>query len=260
MGNPEEVKDLLLFDGLTDPISGEAMGLQTERLATEHGVSRTALDEIAAASHQRAHAAWERGDLAAETEPVEYRVKRNTVHLERDEGIRPDSTVESLGGLRPAFTKEGVLTAGNSSQISDGAAALVVASGDAVAKFGLKPIARILGGSWSAGEPWRFAEAPIPAAKKLLDRSGLELQDVDLFENNEAFALNSLLFQEMLGVDFDRLNVNGGAIALGHPIGCSGARIVVTLVHALRNRDKERGLATLCHGTGGATAVAVEVF
>lgn len=258
MGKPENVTDLLLFDGLTDPMSGEAMGVQTERLAAEHKISREALDEIAAASHQRAASAWESGLFESETIAVEYKERRKSLMLEQDEGIRGDSTVESLSGLKPAFSTDGVLTAGNSSQISDGAAALVLASAAAVERLGLKPIARLSSGSWSAGEPWRFAEAPLPAVKKILDRSNLSIADFDLFENNEAFAINSILFNRMLDVPYDRLNVHGGAIALGHPIGCSGARIVVTLLHALQNRDGHNGLAAICHGTGGGTAVSVE--
>ena len=258
MGNPEGLTDTLLHDGLTDPMSGEAMGSQAERLATEKGVSRQEVDEMAAASHQRAAAAWAAGHFTAEVAPIEYRERRNTLTLETDEGIRGDTTVESLGGLRPAFDKEGVLTAGNASQISDGAAALILASEDAVKAHGLKPLARYTAGSWAAGEPWRFPEAPIPAVRRLLERSGRQIGDYDLFENNEAFSLNNVLFCRELGVDHEALNVHGGAVALGHPIGCSGARIIVTLIHALASHDRQRGLAAICHGTGGGTAVAVE--
>jgi len=258
MGKPENVTDLLLHDGLTDPMSGEAMGVQTERLAAEHKISRQELDEIAAASHQRAASAWESGLFDSETVGIEYKKRRETVILEQDEGIRADTTTESLSALRPAFSKDGVLTAGNSSKISDGAAALVLASTEAVKRLGLTPIARLTGGAWSAGEPWRFPEAPVPAVKKILSRSNLSISDFDLFENNEAFAINSILFNRMLDVPYDRLNVNGGAIALGHPIGCSGARIIVTLLHALNNRGGTNGLAAICHGTGGGTAVSVE--
>lgn len=258
MGKPEEVKDLLLHDGLTDPTLGEAMGSQGERLATEKGITREQLDEVAAASHQRAAAAWASGAFDNEVIPIEYRKKRDTVMLEMDEGIRGDTTVDSLASLRPAFSRDGVLTAGNSSQISDGAAALVLASAEAVERFGLKPMARLLGSAWSAGETWRFPEAPIPAVRKVLEKTGLSIDDFDLFENNEAFAINSVLFRDMLGVSYDKLNVHGGAVALGHPIGCSGARIIGTLLHALITRDEEKGLAAICHGTGGGTALALE--
>lgn len=258
MGKPENVQDLLLHDGLTDPMSGEAMGEQTERLAAEHGITREELDEIAAASNTRAAAAWSAGAFASEVVPIEYTVRRKSVMLEKDEGFRADTTTETLAGLRAAFTKDGVLTAGNSSQISDGAAALVLASTAAVERLGLKPIARLTGSAWSAGEAWRFPEAPMPAVRKILDKLKLRVTDIDLFENNEAFAINSILFNRMLGVPYDRLNIHGGAIALGHPIGCSGARIVVTLIHALKTRDCEQGVAAICHGTGGGTALSLE--
>ena len=258
MGNPEGLTDLLLHDGLSDPMSGEAMGVQTERLAAEKGVAREQLDEVAAMSHERADAAWANGAFTSEVAPIEYRVRRDMVTLNRDEGIRPATTLASLAKLRPAFNKEGVLTAGNSSQISDGATTMVIASGDAVEKYGLKPMARVLASSWSAGAPWRFPEAPIPAVNKVLNKLSLTVDDFDLFENNEAFSINSVLFRDMLGVSYDMLYVNGGAIALGHPIGCSGARILGTLAHALVNRDLERGMAAICHGTGGGTAIAIE--
>lgn len=258
MGAPEEVKDLLLYDGLTDPTTGEAMGSQTERLAADVGVSRAEMDEVAWQSHMRALTATNEGRFADEIVPMSLQVKRDTIEFSADEGIRADTTMESLGALRPAFDKNGVLTAGNSSQISDGAAAIVIASGDAVARLGLKPLAKVLGGTWSAGPTWRFPEAPIPAVKKLMEKTGRSLDDFQLFENNEAFAINSILFHRMLGVSLDALNVHGGAISLGHPIGCSGSRIIVTLTHALKSHDKEAGVAAICHGTGGGTAVAIE--
>ncbi len=258
-GPKESLTDLLFRDGLSDPRSGEAMGEQTERLIAEEGVTREALDLIAAASHERAAAATSTCDFANEIVPIDYRERRQTKQLERDEGIRPDTTIEGLAKLRTVFRKDGTLTAGNSSQISDGAAAILVASKDAVEAHGLTPLARILGGAWAAGEPWRFPEAHIPAVHKLLRKTGLAIEDFDLFENNEAFALNSILFHRKLGVSYDALNVHGGAIALGHPIGCSGARIIVTLLHALRQHDGQRGLAAICHGTGGGTTMAVEL-
>lgn len=251
--------DVMYRDGLSDPTSGEAMGDQTERLIADKGISRDDLDSIAAMSQQRAHEATQNGAFDDEITPLEYRDRRETRHLTADEGIRADTTQESLARLRPAFNPQGTLTAGNASQISDGAAALLVASQAAVEKHGLTPMATFNGGSWAAGEPWRFAEAPLPAIRRLLDRSGQSLDDFDLFENNEAFAVNSVLFHRELGVDYDRLNVHGGAIALGHPIGCSGARIVVTLLHALKRRGGAHGLASICHGTGGGTAVSVSL-
>lgn len=258
LGNPEQLVDLLLYDGLTDPTTDEAMGSQSERLAAEHGIDRRELDEIAVASHRRAAEATEQGAFADEIVPVEVRAKGGTQAVEVDEGVRPDSTVEALSNLRPAFQKEGVLTAGNSSQISDGAAVLLVASEAAVERYGLKPLARITASAWAAGETWRFPEAPVPAVRRVLEKLGRSIEDFDLVENNEAFALSSALFHRMLDVPFEKMNVHGGAIALGHPIGASGARILTTLVHALLRRDLQTGLAAICHGTGGGTAIAVE--
>ncbi len=258
-GNPEGLVDILERDGLSDPFSGDAMGSQTEQLAAEVGVAREELDQVAAESHRRAAAAAASGKFADEILPIEYRERRETKTLTGDEGVRPDATAESLAKLRPAFARDGVLTAGNSSQISDGAAAILLASKDALEEHGLAPIARLLAGSWAAGAPYRFPEAPVPAVKRLLDKLGASIGDFDLFENNEAFALNNLLFHRMLDVPMDKLNVHGGAVALGHPIGASGARIMVTLIHALRQHDHARGVAAICHGTGGGTAVAVEL-
>lgn len=259
LGAPENLEDILLRDGLSDPISGEAMGEQAERLALDYGVSREEVDEAAYLSHTRALKATRSGRFFREIAPVEVPGKRGAERVEKDEGIRLETTLEALSALRPVFRKDGLLTAGNSSQISDGAAALLLASEDAVRAHGLKPIARILGGSWAAGEAWRFPEAPVPAARRLLDRLGMGVGDFDLFENNEAFALNNVLFHRLLGVSYERLNVYGGAVAIGHPIGASGARILVTLLNALESEGKARGLAAICHGTGGSTAVAVEL-
>ena len=258
LGAPEQLTDILLQDGLTDGATGEGMGEQTERLAATHGFSRQELDEVAFSSQQRAAAATERGSFKNEIAPIEVKMKKGTQLLDRDEGIRPDTTLEKLAQLRPAFKPDGVITAGNCSQLSDGAAALILASQSAVERYGLKPIAKVLGGAWEGGETWRFPECPIYAAKKLLAKLKMNISDFDLFENNEAFAVSNLLFTRMLEVSGDKLNVNGGSIALGHPIGASGARIVVTLLNALQEHDKTLGLAALCHGTGGGTALAVE--
>lgn len=258
MGAPEQLMDILLYDGLTDSTTGDGMGDETERLAAEHGFSRQALDEVAFYSQKRAAEATEKGLFKNEISPIEVSSRKGTQVIDTDEGIRAETTLESLAKLRPAFQKDGVLTAGNSSQISDGAAAIVLASEAAVQKYGLKPLAKVLGGAWAGGESWRFPEVPIFATQKLLGRLKMSVNDFDLFENNEAFAVSTLLFDKMLGVSQDKLNVNGGAIALGHPIGASGSRIVVTLLNALEQHDKSLGLAALCHGTGGGTAFAIE--
>lgn len=259
MGAPEQLMDVLLSDGLTDSTNGEGMGEETERLAADQGVTRAELDEVAYLSHSRAAQATEQGLSLKEIAPIEVKKKKGVEVLDKDEGIRPDTTMESLAGLRPAFKKDGVLTAGNASQISDGAAALLLASRQAVETHGLKPIAKVLGWAVSAGEPWRFVEAPIPAIRKLLTKLAMSVDDFDLFENNEAFALNNVLFRRELEVPYEKINVFGGAIALGHPIGCSGARIIVTLLNALQEKGGKRGMASLCHGTGGGTVVAVEL-
>ncbi|MFQ4141041.1 acetyl-CoA acetyltransferase PhaA [Chlorogloeopsis sp. ULAP02] len=258
LGAPEQLTDILLRDGLSDGTTGEGMGEQTERVAQNHGFTRKDLDEIALNSHQRAAAATEKGILKQEIVPIEVSTKKGTTIIDTDEGIRADTSLEALAKLRPAFNKDGVLTAGNSSQISDGAAALILASQSAVDKYGLKPIAKVIGSSWQGGETWRFVEIPVLAVKKLLEKLNLKISDFDLFENNEAFAVNSLLFHRILGIPLEKLNVHGGAIALGHPIGASGARILVTLLNALEHNDGQLGLAAICHGTGGGTAIAIE--
>lgn len=252
----EAVIDLLHKDGLSDPVSGEAMGVQAERLAQDVQISRQELDEIAAESHARAHSAALRGRFKTEITPI---LTKKGI-LEQDEGIRPETTVETLSKLRPVFAEDGVLTAGNSSQISDGSAAILLASGEFVRDHNVQPLARMLGYAWIAGTWERFVEAPIAASLQALQNAGVQVSDIDLYENNEAFALSTSLFVRELGIDSERLNVNGGAIALGHPIGCSGARIVVTLLHALKAREKSLGVAALCHGTGGGTALALEML
>ena len=257
--NAEQVTDILLADGLTDPMTGELMGEETERLVAEYGISRQELDEVAYLSNLRAAAATDNGKFSHEIAPIEITERRKTILFDKDEGMRADTTMDSLAGLRPAFGKEGKLTAGNSSQISDGAAALILASKAAVEKHGLKPIAKFLGGSWAAVEPWRFVEGPIPAIQKLTKKIGRHVDDFELIENNEAFSLNNVLLRRALEIPYEKVNIYGGAIALGHPIGASGARVIVTLLNALRQEGKQLGLASLCHGTGGGTAVAVEL-
>jgi acetyl-CoA C-acetyltransferase len=255
----DPLTDVILRDGLSDPMSGELMGEQTERLIAACDVTRSELDEVAYLSHQRAAMASERGWFAAELAPLAVTVGKRSVALARDEGIRSETTPEILASLAPVFRPDGALTAGNSSQMSDGAAALVLAGEAFVRQRQLRPLARILGSAWAGREPWRFVETPIFAIAALLKKLKLSIHDFDLVENNEAFALNNVLLSRAYELPYDRLNVHGGAIALGHPIGASGARILATLVHALRQHGKRRGLATLCHGTGGATAVAVEI-
>ena len=258
MGASEQLTDILLRDGLMDATTDEGMGNQTERVAETYGFTRKDVDEIAWNSHQRAAAATAQGVFKREIAPISVTIKEQVKCVDNDEGIRPDTTLEALSKLHPAFKKDGILTAGNSSQITDGAAALILASQSAIEEHGLKPLAKVLGGVWQVGETWRFVELPVAAAKKLLGKLNITASDIDLFENNEAFAVSSLLFHQQLEIPLDKLNIHGGSIALGHPIGASGARLVVTLLNALNERSMSRGMAALCHGTGGGTAIAIE--
>ncbi len=258
MNAPEQIIDLLVHDALSDPTTSEKMGEQAERLAEAYQVTREELDEVALYSQERATSATQQGLLHKEIVPVEVKGPKGVQLIEKDEGIRPDTTKERLAKLKPAFKPDGVLTAGNSSQISDGAAALVLASARAVEEQGLQPIARIIRGACAGGETWRYPEIPIHAVRKLLDKLNMKITDFDLFENNEAFALSNVLFNRLLDVPHDKLNVYGGAIALGHPVGASGARIIVTLLNALQEKNGQLGMAAICHGTGGGTALAIE--
>lgn len=255
-GRNVEFIDTMLFDGLTDPFNFKLMGQEADMVAKERDISRRELDEVAYESHKRAAAAWEKGLFTHEVTPVRLPNGR----LERDEGFRPDTTLEKLSALKPAFTEGGLHTAGNSSQISDGATALVLMSERAVKERGVDPIARILGHTWVGIESWRFTEAPIHAVRKLLSKLNMRLSDFDYFENNEAFAVNNVLFHKFLGVPYEQLNVFGGAIALGHPIGASGARIITTLINVLSRMKGSRGIASICHGTGGSTAIGIELL
>ncbi len=258
LNRTEPVLDMLQYDGLTDPTSGEAMGSQADRLAAEYGVTRDDVDAVAAESQRRAAESTESGAFKMEITPVTVKTRKGMQTVDADEGIRPGTTMETLGKLRPAFREDGVFTAGNSSQISDGAAALVLAGEEAVKKYNLTPQAVILGGNWYAGEPWRFPEAPIPATRKLLSKLDMDLSAFDFFETNEAFALNNVLYHRVLEIPQDRINALGGAVAIGHPIGASGARILVTLMNVLSQNSCRRGIASICHGMGGAAAIAIE--
>lgn len=254
MGSPESLVDLMVQDGLSDPMTGESMGIQTERVAAKYSLSRENLDEVALWSHQRAVNATQAGKFEAEIAPIEVKSKLVT----QDEGIRPDTTLETLARLRPVFDANGVLTAGNSSQISDGAAALILASSEAIERYGLTAIAKISGASWASGAPWQFSQMPIEAIQKLLTKLEKTVAEIDLFENNEAFAVSNVMLHQTLKIPYEKLNIYGGAIALGHPIGASGDRILVTLINALKQQNQTSGIASICHGTGGATAIAVD--
>jgi len=258
LGNGEIV-DSTIHDGLWCSTCDVHMGIHAERVAAKHDVSREAQDEFAVRSHQRAIAAQEAGRFAEEIVPVTVPGKKGDTVIEADEAPRSDTTLEALARLNPAFQPEGgTVTAGNSPGITDGAAALVLASSEAVERDGLTPIARITGYAQADVAPEWLFEAPIQGVRRLIERVGGSVADFDLIEINEAFAAQVLADGNELGFDWDRVNVNGGAIALGHPIGASGARVLTTLLYELRRRGGGKGLATLCLGGGGAVAMAVE--
>lgn len=253
-----QLSDVILRDGLICAEHGYHMGITAENVAKEYGISREMQDELALQSQRKAVAAIESGAFQAEIVPVSVSSRKKTVIFERDEFPKADSTAEGLAALRPAFDKAGTVTAGNASGINDGAAALVIMEESAALAAGLKPLAQIK--AWASGgvAPAMMGMGPVPATQKALQLSGLQLSDIDLIEANEAFAAQFLAVGKTLGFDPQKVNVNGGAIALGHPIGASGARILVTLLHALQARDKTLGLATLCIGGGQGIAMIVE--
>ena len=254
--------DALIQDGLWCPFENCAMGDSADYIAAKCDVSRADQDRFAAQSHKRAAAAWERGDFADEVMPVTIPAsggRKSAVLVTRDEGIRPESTPESLAKLRPAFKADGgTVTAGNASQLSDGAAAVVVASGAAVQRLGAKPLARVVAYATSGVAPKDIFIAPVSAVRMVLEKAKLTLADIGLFELNEAFAAQMLACGKGLDLDEAKVNVNGGAIALGHPIGASGARVLTTLLYAMRRRGVRYGLASLCLGGGNAVAMVVE--
>jgi acetyl-CoA C-acetyltransferase len=254
--------DALQHDGLWCSFECWGMGDAAEHIAAKHGVSRGDQDRFSARSHQRAAAAWERGDFAAEVVPVTLaspgRKPGGEKVVSKDEGIRPDTTAEGLAKLRPSFKPDGTVTAGNASQLSDGAAAVVVASSRAVDGIGTKPLARVVAYSTSGVHPKEMFIAPVGAVRQVLEKAQLSQNDIDLWELNEAFAAQMLACGGELGLDEAKVNVNGGAVALGHPIGASGARVLTTLVYALQKRGGRFGLASLCLGGGNAVAMIVE--
>ena len=255
-----QILDSMISDGLWDPYKNIHMGNCAEMCAEKYAFTREAQDAFALESYQRARRANESGDFNAEFAPVTVEGKKGATVVDRDEEpfATPMEKLEKMGSLKPAFQKEGTVTAANASKINDGACALVLA-GEKAAQAA-KPIGRLLAQASFAQEPEWFTTAPIAAAKKAAERAGVPLASIDLFEVNEAFAVVAMAFVKDLDLDPNKVNVNGGAVALGHPIGASGARIVTTLVHALRARKKKYGLASICIGGGEATAVVVEAL
>jgi len=254
-----EVKDSMQWDGLWDPYNNVAMGQCGETCAREYGFSRDQQDDYAVKSYERARKAVESGHFSQEIVPVEVTSRNGSVTVEVDE--EPFSVdLERLRTLRPAFDKNGTVTAGNASSINDGAALLAVTDLATAKQRGLKPIARILAQASHAQDPMWFTTAPIGSIKKVLDKAKLTIKDIDLFEINEAFSVVTMAAMRDLELDHDRVNPHGGAVALGHPIGASGARVIVTLLNALRASNKQLGLASLCIGGGEASALIVEMM
>ena len=247
-----------LWESLLDPYCGCTMAGTAENCAAKYGISREAQDAFALRSQQLAHRAWSDGRLAEEVTPVELKSRKGTTVVALDDHLRPDTTMEVLAKLPPAFAKDGTVTAGNASGIVDGGAALVLASKQAVDQRGLKPIGRLAGWAVTGVEPKLMGMGPAPATRALLAHAGLTLDAIDLIEVNEAFAGQYLSVEKELELDRDKVNVNGGAIALGHPLGMTGTRLILTLLLELRRRGKARGLATACIGGGQGIAALVE--
>lgn len=250
--------DGMVRDGLWDVFNDFHMGNTGEIVAERHNITRDEADQFSLGSHKKAINAINTGAFKDEIVPVELQSRKGTTAFSVDEGPREDASLEALAKLKPVFRNDGILTAGNSSSINDGASALVVASNAAAEEKGMEPMARIIDYITTGTKPELIMEAPIDAAKKLLERNKLNIDDVDLFEHNEAFSTASIAVQRVLRVPEERFNVNGGAVALGHPIGCSGARVLTTLLYAMKARRAARGLATLCLGGGNAVAILVE--
>ena len=250
--------DTMIKDALTDAFGGFHMGITAENICEQWGLTREELDEFAANSQQKCEKAQAEGKFDEEIVPVPVKVKKETVMFAKDEGPRAGVTKESIAKLRPAFKPDGMVTAANSSGINDGAAAIVVMSEEKAKELGVKPMATWIAGELAGVEPRIMGIGPVAATKKTMAKAGYQISDFDLIEANEAFAAQSVAVGKDLGFDLSKLNVNGGAIALGHPVGCSGCRILVTLLYEMQRRDAKKGLATLCVGGGMGAAAIVE--
>ncbi|MEM0493329.1 MAG: thiolase family protein [Candidatus Thermoplasmatota archaeon] len=250
--------DAMVHDGLWDVYNNFHMGMTGEIIAEKYNVTRRECDEFALWSHQKAAKATDKGRFKEEIVPIEIKKKEGMIVFSSDEGIRRDASIESLSKLKPFFKEDGVITAGNASQITDGASAVVVMSKKKAKDMGLETLATIVGYNTAGVKPEYVMEAPIVGVKKLLDKTGFTIDDIDLFEHNEAFSSASVAVMKELNIPREKYNIHGGAIALGHPIGASGARILVTLLHALKTYNKKRGLATICLGGGHAVSMIIE--
>ncbi len=251
--------DTMVNDALTDAFNNYHMGITAENIVEQWGLSREDLDAFALSSQEKTAAAKKASKFAAEIVPVPVKVKKDVVMFDADEYPRSDTSADALSKLKPAFKPDGKVTAGNASGINDGAAAILLASAEAVKKYGLKPMAKLIGWGQGGVDPKIMGVGPVPASKNALKKAGLTMADIDLVEANEAFAAQALAVARELGFDMEKVNVNGGAIAIGHPVGASGARIIVTLLHEMEKRpDARRGLATLCIGGGMGVATVFE--
>ncbi|MCL2607348.1 MAG: acetyl-CoA C-acyltransferase [Methanomassiliicoccaceae archaeon] len=258
--NDHVVKDSMVHDGLWDIFNDMHMGFTGELTAERFKVTREEADLFSYESHMKAAAAMKGGKFSNEIVPITIKQKKDDIIVNADEGVRDDTTAEALAKLKPVFKSDGVVTAGNSSQLSDGAAALVLSSESFAKKHGIKPLAVVEAYGERGVAPEHIMEAPIPTTEYVLKRAGMKIDDIDLFEHNEAFATASIAVREGLNVPKEIFNVNGGAIALGHPIGCSGARVITTLVHAMIDRRKDVGLGTLCLGGGNAVTMILRRY
>ena len=250
--------DTMLRDGLLDAFHGYHMGNTAENIATKWQISRDEQDAFAVASQNKAEAAQKSGKFKEEITPVTVSTRKGDIVVDQDEYIRPGTTLDSVGKLKPAFSKDGTVTAGNASGINDGAAAVVLMTAEEAKKRGLTPLATIKAWATAGVDPAIMGSGPIPASRKALEKAGWKVSDLDLIEANEAFAAQAIAVNKDMGWDTDKVNVNGGAIAIGHPIGASGARVLVTLLHEMKRRDAKKGLATLCIGGGMGIALCVE--
>ena len=257
MGNAKVV-DVMIQDGLWCAFNDYHMGITAENVAAQFGITREAQDQLAFESQTKAVAAIDKGSFKKEILPVVVKGKKGDIIFDTDEFPKRDAALEKLAGLKPAFKKDGTVTAGNASGINDGSAALVLMTADKAKALGIKPLARILGYGSGGVDPSIMGMGPVPATRKALAKAGLKIEDLDLIEANEAFAAQFLAVGKELGWPAEKVNIHGGAIALGHPIGASGARILVTLLHALEEQNKKIGLATLCIGGGQGCATIVE--
>ena len=255
----QKLIDGLAYDGLTDATEGAPMGVLAEKICREKGISREAQDLYSIESYKRAQKAWEENSFSNEICPLSINGRKGVILIDKDEECFRVN-FDKISQLKPAFDVAGTITAANASTINDGAAAVLLANSEGLEKISSKPIAKIIGYSETALTPEQFTLAPIEATKALLKTTGITLEEIDLFEINEAFAMVPLAFAQALNVGLDKINVNGGAVSLGHPIGCSGTRIVVTLVHALKERKKQYGIAAICNGGGGASAILIEAL